>query len=182
MSLSDMLTTATLIILVYAGAHWLNGSYIAPRRAARAALATQSVKKKPRKLAFKARSQGSNVQNAGSPRSTQQDAVPPPVNVPNVQTQIAPPAESAEAEVSSSDGFTLTPRELIQLADALNRRREGATVEEAVCGAFGVKKGAGAGYVRAKALYDAATVPPGAAPEGTYVVAAPLRRARRAHR
>jgi hypothetical protein len=48
-----------------------------------------------------------------------------------------------------------------------------------VCQAFGVTKGGSEGWKRAKGLFDAATLAPGAAPAGTYAATAPLRRSRR---
>jgi hypothetical protein len=181
MDLSFLLTTVTLCCLVYAGATWLNSAYIAPRRAARAAT---TVKSKRRIGAFKkgsGRSGRSEPLNAGS---TQQDAKPERVHVqPNVQrsAELAPAAAPAAAPTVVEDGFTLTARELMQLTEAINQRREGATVEEAICGAFQVTKGGSEGYRRAKAIWDAANTAPGAAPAGTYVpLAQPAKRRRRA--
>jgi hypothetical protein len=183
MDLSFWLTTASLGGLAYAAATWLNGAYIAPLMAARA---TKSVKSKRRISGFKkssARSQGSEPVNVGS---AQQDATPEPVQVqPSVQRSalvFSPAGENTRAD--SADGaFTLTSAELMQLTEAINQRREGATVEEAVCTAFGVKKGGSEGYRRAKAIWDAATAAPGAAPAGTYTpLAAPAKRRRRAAR
>jgi hypothetical protein len=189
MDLSFWLTTLSLCAMAYAAAQWVNSAYIAPRRAAREA---QSVKRKAPRRAFKARSKGSRVQNAPNAGSGQQEAKQPSVHVqPNVQRSAVATAEPAEIAPSTTpagdapereEGFTLTPRELLQLTEALYLRQEGATVEEALGQAFGVKKGASAGYVRAKALWDAATVAPGAAPAGTYQAPAPLRRKRRAVR
>lgn len=183
MDLSFWLTTLSLAILVYAGATWMNNAYLAPRRAARAnAQGGEGVKKKRRLTAFKKgspgseRSERSERSNAGS---TQQNAKELPVNVPNVQPAPGAPAAPAGALASPSDGFTLTSRELVQLAEALHLRREGATVEEAVCRAFGVTKGGSEGYRRAKGIFDAATALPGAAPAGAYTApAAPVRRRR----
>jgi hypothetical protein len=189
MNLSFWLTTASLCIAAYAVAQWVNSAYLTPWKEARA---TQSVKRKRRVQGFKprsARSKGSNAPNAGSGH---QERVQPSVNVqPSVQrsevrtpepVQIAPSMTPAGDAPEREEGFTLTPRELVQLTEALHQRAEGATVEEALYAAFGVKKGASAGYVRAKALWDAATVAPGAAPEGTYAAPAPVRRKRRAVR
>jgi len=176
MDLSFWVTTLSLAILVYAGARWLDGIYLAPRRAAGA---PQSVKKKRRALGFKKRSKGSNVQNAVNAGSGQQEAKQEPVNVPSVQNSSAPPAPAAAAPVPAEGDFTLSPRELVQLGEALTLYREGATVEQSVCSAFGVTKGGSEGWKRAKALFDAATVAPGAAPPGTYAAPVPVRRARR---
>lgn len=176
MSLSDMLTTATLIILVYAGAHWLNGAYIAPRLATKKA---ESVKASPRSLKFKKRSQRSKGSNAVNVGSEHKDAGSERSAVQSVQPVVALPAEPSTPGASSSDGFTLNPREMVQLGEALNLYRDGATIEQAVCQAFGVTKGGSEGWKRAKALFDAATVAPGAAPAGTYAATAPLKRARR---
>jgi hypothetical protein len=177
MDLSTLLTTITLGTLFYAGGQWVYGAYIAPWRAARA---PESVKRKPRRLGFKKRSPRSNVQNAVNVGSGQQEAKEPAVNVPNVQPPPAAPAPAAAPGTPAGEGFTLSPRELIQLSEALNLYREGANVEQAVCRAFGVTKGGSEGWRRAKALFDAATVPPGAAPAGTYAAPAPVARRRRA--
>jgi hypothetical protein len=67
----------------------------------------------------------------------------------------------------------------MQLTEAINQRREGATVEEAICGAFQVTKGGSEGYRRAKSIWDAATTAPGAAPTGTYEALKPVKRRRR---
>lgn len=177
MDLSTLLTTITLCILFYAGGRWVYGAYVAPRREARAAT---SVKKKRRigaVPAFKARSQRSNVQNGVNVGSRQQEAKEPPVNVQPQSAPPAPPAAESSPGAPAGAGFTLSPRELVQLGEALNLYREGTTVEQAVCRAFGVTKGGSEGWKRAKALFDAATVPPGAAPAGTYQ--APERPARR---
>lgn len=172
MDLSFWLTTVSLLILLYAGGKWIDGAYLAPRRAA------QSVKKKRRRLGFTKRSQRSERSNAVNAGSAHQDAGSERSGVQSVQpatAAIAPPA----GDVATSDGgFTLTPRELVQLAEALHLRREGATVEQAVSQGFGVTKGGSVGYVRAKALFDAATVAPGAAPAGTYAPPARPRRRR----
>jgi hypothetical protein len=179
MDLSFLLTTITLCCLAYAGFTWVNSAYIAPWRSARA---PATVKNKPRLKGFKkrsARSQGSEPLNAGS---GQQDAKPESVHV---QTSVqrsaaAPPAGAAAAAPEpAGDGFTLSPRELVQLGEALNLYREGATIEQAVCRAFGVTKGGSEGWRRAKSLFDAATVPPGAAPAGTYEALRPVKRRRR---
>jgi hypothetical protein len=181
MDLSFLLTTVTLGCLVYAGATWVNSAYIAPWRAART---PATVKNKPRLRGFKkrsGRSERSEPLNAGSGH---QDAKPESVQVqPNVQrsAEIVPAAPAGATPEPAGDAFTLTGRELMQLTEAINRRREGATVEEAICGAFSVTKGGSEGYRRAKAIWDAANTVPGAAPEGTYVpLAQPAKRRRRA--
>lgn len=88
----------------------------------------------------------------------------------NVQPNVQPERESAPepAPSATEDAFTLNQKELLQLAEALSLRAEGATVEQAVSRAFGVTKGGSEGWKRAKALFDAATIVPGAAPAGTY--------------
>lgn len=171
-NLSFWLTTLSLAALAYAGATWLWGAYIEPARAAkRAAQSRKSVKSNWHSPAFKKRSQRSNVHersersNAGSGL---QEAKEPPVNVQNVHAPAAAAPPAAATPVSSSEGFTLTAREIAQLSEALNLYREGSTVEQAVCAAFQVSKGGSEGYKRAKAIFDAATVAPGAAPTGTY--------------
>lgn len=190
MDLSFWLTTVSLGVLGYAGLTWFNGAYLAPWRAARRAgrpeLATPGVKRKRRIGAFSQRSVRSERSERSNAGSTRQDAKEQSVNVPNVQqapaARAAAPAPAADV-ASANDGFTLTPGELMNLAEALHLRREGATVEQAVCRAFGVSKGGSAGYVRAKAIFDAATALPGAAPAGTYAApAGPARRRRAAAR
>lgn len=174
MTLSDWLIVLSLAFSAYGLFRWSWTHYGPPSRPARAATGPQSVKPKRSAPAFKARSRRSNVQNALNAGSGHREAVQPTVNVQPVQA--APASSSAPGQ----DSFTLTPRELVQLAEALHERAGGATVEEALGKAFGVKKGASAGYVRAKALFDAATVAPGAAPAGTYPPAAvPARKQRR---
>jgi hypothetical protein len=177
MDLSFLLTSGSLLTLVYAGGKWVYGTYVAPRRAAPAA---QSVKGKVRLKGFKRRSRVQNVQNAVNAGSTQQDAVEPTVNVQNVQAagQLAA-AESAPG-APAGEWFTLSPRELAQLAEALNLYRDGETVETAVSRAFNVTKGGSEGWKKAKSLFDAARAAPGAAPSGTYAPTAPVARRRRA--
>jgi hypothetical protein len=152
-----------MLILVYAGFTWLRGQL--PRR--------ESVSSNPRLRAFKTRSRVQNPVNVGS---RHQEAEPEPVNVHSVQPQAAQIA----ANVPPGDSFTLSPREMVQLGEALNLYREGATVEQAVCRAFGVTKGGSEGWKRSKGLFDAATVAPGAAPANTYTAAAAPKRRRRA--
>jgi hypothetical protein len=181
--LSFWLTTVSLAALIYAASTWLYGSYIAPARAARKAVQNgKSVKRKPRSLAFKPRSQRSERSNAVNAGSEHQEAKQEAFNVHSVQASAAAPAIPAGAPPGGGDNFTLTPRELVQLAEALTLYREGATIEQAVCKAFGVTKGAGEGWKRGKALFDAATMAPGAAPAGTYVAAPATRRRRAAAR
>jgi hypothetical protein len=103
------------------------------------------------------RSRSSNVVNAGS---GQQNAAQPPVNVLNVQAAPAAPAAESSPGAPAGEGFTLTPRELQQLAEALAARATGSTVEEALVRGFGVKKGGSQGYRRAKELFDTATKAP----------------------
>jgi|SRR5690606_20730898 len=180
MTLSDWLIVLSLAFVVYGVGRHAWDRLVAPRRAARAA---ESVKPSRRSLAFKQRSKRSNVQNAVNAGSQHQDASSQGSNVQPVAAAPAPPAAPAGDAPPGSEGFTLSPRELAQLGEALSLYREGATQEAAICKAFGVTKGAGEGWKRGKALFDAATVAPGAAPAGTYAApAAPARRrvARRA--
>lgn len=179
MTLSDWLIVLSLGFSAYGLMRWSWTHYGPPSRPQRVAEGPQSVKPKRSAPAFKARSRRSNVQNAPNAGSGHTEAVQPVVNVqPSAAapTQIAPPLAPA---APGDDHLTLTPRELAQLAEALHERAGGATVEEALKRAFGVSKGASAGYVRAKALWDAATVPPGAAPAGTYQPAPEPRKRRR---
>lgn len=179
MTLSDGLIILSLGFSVYGLFRWAWSAYGPGARATAAAPAAPSVKKKRRIGAFKQRSARSNVQNAVNAGSTQQDAEQQPVNVQSVQTPPAEIAPLAASSLADSDSFTLSPAELMQLAEAINLRREGATVEQAVCRAFGVTKGASAGYKRAKALFDAATALPGAAPVGAYAAPQAAKRRRR---
>lgn len=103
------------------------------------------------------RSAGSNVVNAGS---AQQSAPGEGSNVQNVQPVATAIVAAVGTDSSSSEQFTLTPRELQQLAETIAARAAGATVEEALARGFGVKKGGSAGYTRAKRLFDAATKAP----------------------
>ena len=186
MDLSFWLTTLSLAALVYAAGTWAYGTYIQPARAARAAAqSAQSVKSKRRTIAFKKRSKGSNVHERSERSregSTHQEAVQPVLNVQNVQDPPAQSSSVSNAPAGESDSFTLSPAELVQLSEALNLYREGATVEQAVCRAFSVTKGGSGGYKRAKAIFDAATVAPGAAPAGSYPPAPVRRVVRRAAR
>jgi hypothetical protein len=184
MDLSFWLTTITLGILAYAGFRWVNSAYIAPLRAARSGASEgQTVKRKPRLKGFRQRSPRSKVQNDVNAGSGQQEAESAPVNVQlNVQrsAQIAPAPAAPGGTDSSSGAFTLTTAELVHLTEAIHLRREGATVEDAVCRAFAVTKGGSEGYRRAKAIWDAANTAPGAAPAGTYAAPTAPKRRRRA--
>ena len=184
--LSFWLTTASLLALVYATGQWVYGAYIRPAQEAnRAAQAPKSVKRLGNVPRFKRRSKGSNVHERSersNEGSTHQEAKEPAVNVQNVQAPTAPAAAAPAPPVSSSEGFTLSPVELVQLSEALNLYREGSTVEQAVCKAFQVTKGGSEGYKRAKSIFDAATVAPGAAPAGTYAAVGVPRAVRPARR
>jgi hypothetical protein len=104
-----------------------------------------------------ARSARSNALNAGS---AQQGATFGGSNVqPNVQGSGPSSAPAGLLDVAPG-ALAITTNELQQLADALILRAKGATVEEAIHGAFGVRKGGGAGYKRAKELFDTATKAP----------------------
>jgi hypothetical protein len=147
MDLSWLLTTASLLVLVYAVFVWLRGQL--PQR--------ESVKTSAPRRSYKRRSAGSNVLNAGSGH---QERVRLPVNVqPNVQGS-GPLGTHDTEDTAAGDSLLIQPNELHQLAEALKLRSKGATVEEALSGGFGVRKGGSAGYKRAKALFDAATQPP----------------------
>jgi len=174
MNLSDLLIVFSICAGLYGVGSHVWKTQITPRRSNAGGEGS-----KRRRLGYKKRSAGSGVQNDTNAGSERQDAQPPVVNVQTVQ--VTPAAQSTETAVQSTapDTFALTARELAQLADAIHRRAEGSTVEAAVCGSFGVTKGASAGYVRAKAIFDAAMVVPGAAPEGTYTAPAPRVPARR---
>lgn len=172
MSLSDGLIVLSLACLAYGVVSWAWRSY-GPTTAA------PTVKHSPPQRAFKPRSRRSNVQNAVNAGSGQHDAKQEPVNVQAFAAALGAPGAPAGAPGAAGDGFTLTTREMIQLAEALHVRAEGATVEQAVSKAFGVTKGAGEGWKRGKALFDAATALPGDAPAGTYAVMDPGTRSRR---
>lgn len=103
------------------------------------------------------RSRRSNTVNAGS---AQQNAAGEGSNVQNVQALASAPDAPIAPGAPAGEGFTLSPSELQQLAEAIAARAAGATVEEALSRAFGVRKGGSAGYRRAKELFDAATKAP----------------------
>ena len=119
-----------------------------------------SVKHSAPRAAFKLRSRRSARSNTLNGGSAQQNAKQEGSNVPNVQPPRPAGQPGTASESSSSEGFTLTPRELQQLAGAIAARAGGATVEEAIRTGFGAKKGASKDYVRAKELFDAATKAP----------------------
>lgn len=181
LTLSDWLIILSLGFAFYGMAKWGWTHYgPAPRQSTPAPSApAERAGSRRRAPAFKARSPRSERSNAVNAGSGHQDARSAPVNVPaNVQ----PERESAPPEPApgAPDGaFTLSQRELIQLAEALHLRAEGATVEQAVSRAFGVSKGGSEGWKRAKALFDASTIVPGAAPDGTYTAPPPPPRKRR---
>ena len=81
-----------------------------------------------------------------------------PANVPSSGTTAAQIAPAAGAD----GALLITPNELQQLAGALAARATGATVDEAIQRGFGLKKGGGPSYKRARELFDAATKPPSA--------------------
>jgi hypothetical protein len=120
----------------------------------------QSVKASPPRRGFKLRSRGANVRNATNAGSTHQNATFAPVNVPPAAAAIAPPAAPAGGAQGGAEQLTLTPRELVQLAEAISLRARGATVEAAILEGFGAKKGSSEAYRRAKELFDAATRAP----------------------
>jgi len=111
----------------------------------------KSVKTSAPLPAYRSRSRRSSPVNGVNARSAQQDAVQAPVNVQLGVQRSAVPADGA---------LQVTPNELQQLAESLQLRARGATVQEAIEGGFGVKKGGTEGYKRAKLLFDTATQPP----------------------
>lgn len=122
--------------------------------------APKSVKHSAQRRGFKLRSRGSarsNVLNAGS---AHQGATFAPLNVQPAAAAPAAIAAPAGAPGAAGDQLTLTPVELGQLAAAVALRTRGETVEEALLGGFGVRKGGSAGYRRAKELFDLATRAP----------------------
>ena len=120
----------------------------------------RSVKSSPDRASIKLRSRRSrraNVQNTGSAHhSAKEEPANVPANVPRSGL-----LESAGAPgVPAGEGFTLSQRELQQLAEAIAARAGGSTVDEAIVKGFGLKKGGGPSYRRAKELFDAATKAP----------------------
>lgn len=183
MTLSDWLIILSLGFAFYGVAKWGWDTYGPPSRPtttpAPPAPGAGGAGSSRRRTAFKprsVRSERSNVVNAGSGH---QDARSASVNV---HANVQPERASAPPEpppVAADGAFTLSQRELIQLAEALHLRSEGSTVEQAVSRAFGVSKGGSEGWKRAKGLFDAATIVPGAAPSGTYAAPTPPPRKRR---
>lgn len=120
----------------------------------------QPVKSLPPLPAYKSRSRRSRRSNGVNARSAQQEAVQPPVNVQQSVQRSAPIATEIAPPSAPTDALAITPNELQQLAEALNLRAKGATIQEAIEGGFSVKKGGTRGYERAKSLFDVATQPP----------------------
>lgn len=120
----------------------------------------KSVKSLPSMPAYKrrsARSERSNATNAGSAQQkAKRDAANVPPNVPG-----SPPiAAAASVELHADGGYVLSANELQQLAEAVAARASGATIDEAMLKGFGLKKGGGKSYVRARELFDTATKAP----------------------
>jgi hypothetical protein len=160
MDLSFILTTITICILGYAGITWVNSAYITPRRAAKAVKPGETVKKKRRISTFKKGSRVPNVQNPENTGSAQTNAKSAPANVPaNVPGSVVATPQIA-VEVPPSNTLDMTPNELHQLLDAITARANGATIDEAILKGFGLKKGGGPSYKRARELFDLGTKAP----------------------
>lgn len=157
MGLDTLLSLGVLAALVY---YCLWEDMIKPLF--RGAPGRRSVKNIAPLPSYRSRSRVRNVPNAANVGSPHQNAKHEGANVPaNVPVEgsptatIAPPATPAGAIV-------LTPKELTQLTEAIRLRAGGATIEEAIQGGFGCKKGGGPAYRRARELFDAATAVPAA--------------------
>ena len=109
----------------------------------------------------KPRSRVPNPANAANAGSAHQHAKEGAQNVPAYvpgSVQIAP---IVQLESAASGTITISQNELQQLAEAVAARSAGATIDESIQKGFGLKKGGGPSYRRARALFDAATQPPG---------------------
>lgn len=118
------------------------------------------VKSLPSMPAYRRRSRVRNVPNAANAGSAQQHAKSEAANVPaNVPGSAA--IAAARAAPAIADGvLQITPNELQQLAEAVAARASGATIDEAMLKGFGLKKGGGPSYKRARELFDTATKAP----------------------
>jgi hypothetical protein len=123
-------------------------------------LRPRSVKASEPRPAFVKRSRRSRVPNAANVGSPQQHAKSDPANVPpNVPGSAAIAADSHQVQ-SLPGGLVITRNELQQLAAAIAARATGATIDEAILKGWGLKKGGGPSYKRAKDLFDTATQAP----------------------
>lgn len=122
----------------------------------------KSVKRFPTPTHSTPRSRVPNLANATNVGSAHQKgkegAQNVPANVPG-SVQIAP---IVQLESAASGTITISQNELHQLAEAVAARSAGATIDESIQKGFGLKKGGGPSYRRARELFDAATQPPGA--------------------
>jgi hypothetical protein len=118
------------------------------------------VKSLPPLPAYKSRSRVRNAANAANAGSAHQgaksDAQNVPANVPGSGQNVA----AAGAPGDAPGALLITQNELQQLAGALAARATGATLDEAILRGFGLKKGGGPSYKRAKELFDTATKAP----------------------
>jgi hypothetical protein len=122
----------------------------------------KSVKRLPTPTYTKPRSRVPNLANATNAGSVHQKGKEGVKNVPaNVpgSVQIAP---IVPVVFAPSGTITISQNELHQLAAAVAARSSGATIDESIFTGFGLKKGGGPSYRRARDLFDAATQPPGA--------------------
>jgi hypothetical protein len=120
----------------------------------------KAVKSLPPLPAYKSRSRVRNAANAANAGSAHQKAKEEAANVPaNVPGS---PAIGATISLAGAPAGALqiTPNELQQLAEAISARASGATLDEAILKGFGLKKGGGPSYRRAKELFDTATKAP----------------------
>jgi hypothetical protein len=100
---------------------------------------------------------GANGANGGERR---QNGVNLGANVPRNVHAPAQIAAQFESPAGAGDMLQLSQKELTQLAAAIAARANGATVDAAIVAGWGLKKGGGPAYRRAKALFDAATAAP----------------------
>jgi hypothetical protein len=120
----------------------------------------QRVKSSPPLPAYRQRSRVRNLANTANAGSARQNAKEEGENVRrNVPRSPATGATIALAPAAPGE-LVITENELQQLAGALSARAAGATVEEAIYKGWGLKKGGGPSYRRAKELFDVATSPP----------------------
>lgn len=120
----------------------------------------RSVKPLPPLPAYRKRSRVRNPENAPNAGSAQQHAKSDAANVPpNVPSSAGDRAPGGALE-QPAGVLQITPNELQQLAAAIAARATGATIEEAIFKGWGLKKGGGPSYKRAKDLFDEATRAP----------------------
>jgi hypothetical protein len=120
----------------------------------------KSVKSSPDRASIKLRSRRSRRSNGANAGSAHHSAPEAPANVPaNVPRSPAHVAPGGEWPPAAAD-VVMSRNELQQLAEAVAARAGGATIEESIYRGFGLRKGGGPGYRRARELFDLATAPP----------------------